>query len=259
MIQRPTLALILAAGCGSRLQPSEGHKLFTSVAGRPMIEWHLMNLARIGVNEVVVVTGYDATTLTSTLSQWLFNDYSIVIRDVFNPDWQQSNGSSILAAAHLFSHAWVLMSDHLFSTSYISTILSLTDTSSSHTQNALFVDSARDNVFDVPDVNKIQFHSNGHLKAIGKNIATHINDFDVSDTGLFIIDTTFTDALLRTRQQTGDCNTSDAVRELAAGGHITFPDVAGAMWQDIDTPESHTHVERLIADGRFKVGLPDID
>jgi MurNAc alpha-1-phosphate uridylyltransferase len=53
-------ALILAAGRGERMRPltDTKPKPLLPVCGKPMIEWHLLALARAGVREVVVNTAW---------------------------------------------------------------------------------------------------------------------------------------------------------------------------------------------------------
>ena len=53
-------ALILAAGRGERMRPLTDHtpKPLLCVRGKPLIEWHLLALARAGVREVVVNTAW---------------------------------------------------------------------------------------------------------------------------------------------------------------------------------------------------------
>jgi len=53
-------ALILAAGRGERMRPLTDHtpKPLLRVRGKPLIEWHLLALARAGVREVVVNTAW---------------------------------------------------------------------------------------------------------------------------------------------------------------------------------------------------------
>ncbi|MBS0447810.1 MAG: nucleotidyltransferase family protein [Proteobacteria bacterium] len=55
-----TRAIILAAGRGERMRPltDEIPKPLLEVHGRPLIEWHLIALARAGVREVVVNTAW---------------------------------------------------------------------------------------------------------------------------------------------------------------------------------------------------------
>ena len=53
-------ALILAAGRGVRMRPLTDHtpKPLLAVRGKPLIEWHLLALARAGVRDVVVNTAW---------------------------------------------------------------------------------------------------------------------------------------------------------------------------------------------------------
>ena len=53
-------AIILAAGRGERMRPLTDHtpKPLLPVHGRPLIEWHLLALARAGVREIVVNTAW---------------------------------------------------------------------------------------------------------------------------------------------------------------------------------------------------------
>jgi MurNAc alpha-1-phosphate uridylyltransferase len=55
-----TRALILAAGRGERMRPLTDRtpKPLLPVRGKPLIEWHLLALARAGVREVVVNTAW---------------------------------------------------------------------------------------------------------------------------------------------------------------------------------------------------------
>jgi len=55
-------AVILAAGEGTRLRPltADRPKCLVELAGRPLLEWQLDSLARAGVTDVSIVTGYRA-------------------------------------------------------------------------------------------------------------------------------------------------------------------------------------------------------
>jgi MurNAc alpha-1-phosphate uridylyltransferase len=57
---RPPRAIVLAAGRGERMRPltDTTPKPLLPVFGRPLIEWHLLALARGGVREVVVNTAW---------------------------------------------------------------------------------------------------------------------------------------------------------------------------------------------------------
>ncbi|MBL8348796.1 MAG: nucleotidyltransferase family protein [Burkholderiaceae bacterium] len=60
MRAEPLKALVLAAGRGERMRPLTDRvpKPLLAVAGRPMIEWHLLALAAAGVREVVINTAW---------------------------------------------------------------------------------------------------------------------------------------------------------------------------------------------------------
>lgn len=84
-------ALILAAGRGERMRPLTDTcpKPLLPVAGRPMIEWHLMALAAAGVREVVINTAWLEDRFPAALgdgSRWgLVIHYSMEGRDHGGP------------------------------------------------------------------------------------------------------------------------------------------------------------------------------
>lgn len=80
-------ALILAAGRGERMRPLSDRtpKPLMSVHGKPLIEWHLLALARGGVREVVINTAWLEDRVVEALgdgSRWgLSLRYSLEGRD----------------------------------------------------------------------------------------------------------------------------------------------------------------------------------
>jgi N-acetyl-alpha-D-muramate 1-phosphate uridylyltransferase len=80
-------ALILAAGRGERMRPlsDDTPKPLLRVRGRPLIEWHLLALARGGVRDVVVNTAWLEDRIVAALgdgSRWgLSLRYSMEGRD----------------------------------------------------------------------------------------------------------------------------------------------------------------------------------
>ena len=65
----PARAIVLAAGRGERMRPltDTTPKPLLPVQGRPMIEWHLLALARAGVQEVVINTAWLEEQFPATL------------------------------------------------------------------------------------------------------------------------------------------------------------------------------------------------
>ena len=80
-----TLALVLAAGAGSRFG---GGKLLASIAGRPILQHVLDTLAAAGLTEVVVVLGRDAPAIEASMA-WRTE------RRVVNPDPDRGLASSL--------------------------------------------------------------------------------------------------------------------------------------------------------------------
>lgn len=242
--ERPRSAVILAAGFGSRLDAPEGHKILAEIGGKPLIDWHLAAFARAGVSEVIVVTGYNHDELAATLQAWP-KPAGMSIRTVFNPRFELSNGVSILTAeAH--PPFWLAMGDHLIQPALFDRLPAAARTfASEELGGVLAIDHKLDDVFDMPDANKLRF-SDGKLAAIGKDL----EDFGCVDVGLFWCAAPFVDALRAELEQRGDCNTSDAMRRLDAANLAGFWDVADAWWQDVDTPGARAHAESLVAHGQ---------
>ncbi len=61
--------MILAAGRGERMRPLTHHtpKPLLSVGGRPLIEWHLLALARAGLREIVINHAWLGATIVAAL------------------------------------------------------------------------------------------------------------------------------------------------------------------------------------------------
>lgn len=238
-------AVILAAGMGSRLAAEEGHKILARVGGRAMIDYHLDNFARLGVEHLTVVTGYRREELEATLAAWPLPK-NMKLEFAYNPEFRASNGVSILAGVDQCigdAPFWLSMSDHLFEPGLFEDLAEFVQNSGaelSEVQGLLGVDAKLAEVFDMPDANKIDLR--GDIFAIGKDLET----YNMIDVGFFWCGAGFVQALREERAQRGDCNTSDAVRRLVAAQQFYFWDVQERLWQDVDTPGARAHAEKLI-------------
>ena len=106
--------LIIAAGKGSRLQLRGNSKPLIPVFGVPLIERVIRSAMAADVDEFFVVTGYQNENVTSFLKN-LSVRLKIPIRAIFNEDWQQENGVSVLKAKDYIQEPFLLlMSDHIF-------------------------------------------------------------------------------------------------------------------------------------------------
>lgn len=82
-------AIILAAGRGSRMDrlTDAAPKCFSRLAGRRLIDWQIASLRAAGIDDIAVVTGYQAQCF----------DYPL--RYFHNPRWAQTNMVASLACA----------------------------------------------------------------------------------------------------------------------------------------------------------------
>ena len=79
-------AILLAAGCSSRF--GADNKLLAEIDGRPMVRVVAEAITGAGIDEVLVVTGYDAPAIEHALE-------GLPVRFAFNDDWRDGMGSSI--------------------------------------------------------------------------------------------------------------------------------------------------------------------
>lgn len=227
--------LILAAGLGSRLARTDDlPKPLVEVGGHPLLDRAIRQLRDIGCADITVVVGYDADRVTAHLGQ--------DIQVVRNPEYQKSNGLSLLAADGWVRDPFVLtMADHVFDAS----ILSLAATIEPPSGGAvLLVDRKLDQVFDMEDATKVRTDSDGRLLRIGKNLDL----FNAVDTGMFVATKGLIDAVRMVAERDGDASLSDGVSILAALGRMMTVDVGAGSWQDVDTPEMLEEAEKRLRD-----------
>lgn len=87
----PTVAILLAAGGGSRFEATE-HKLTALISGRSVCSWSLQHLLEASFEKIVVVTG--AINLTEAL-EIEKNNSSKSVQMIHNPLWQSGLASSL--------------------------------------------------------------------------------------------------------------------------------------------------------------------
>lgn len=87
----PTVAILLAAGGGSRFEATE-HKLTALISGRSVCSWSLQHLLEANFEKIVVVTG--AINLTAALEIEKINS-SKSVQMIHNPLWQSGLASSL--------------------------------------------------------------------------------------------------------------------------------------------------------------------
>jgi CDP-L-myo-inositol myo-inositolphosphotransferase len=236
----PMKALIIAAGQGNRLRKWDGDlpKPLYKVAGLTLIERAILSAKKAGITEFVVVIGYKGGVIRKKLGKRAAK-MGVSIAFVENPDWTKANGHSVLKARELLTDDFVLMmSDHVFDWKILA---GLAGERIRPGEVVLAVDRRVGEVFDLPDATKVKTRDGGAIAAIGKELS----DYDAIDTGLFLCTPGIFPALEKACAE-GSGSLSEAIRILASEGRARTAAIGPLFWQDVDTPESLKHAEKVL-------------
>ena len=240
---RPSEAIILMAGEGSRLRGSDKTMLkpFVPVLGHPLISYTLGMLTAAGINTVTFVVGYESKRMIAQVKPLIPSTLTASFID--NRDWQKQNGISLLAAADCVARPFLLtMSDHLFENAIVDHLI---DSSYRDLLN-IAVDRKLNSIFDLDDAMKVQSRGNKIID-IGKNL----RNYDAIDIGLFVCPLEIFDYLERAKSRSGrsDCSLADGVRLMARDNKVRAIGIGESWWQDVDTPQMLQHAETQMAEG----------
>ena len=242
------VAVILAAGEGSRLRNGRSSvpKPLVRLRGLSIAERSVAQLLTAGVERFVVVLGCDASIVRSEFER-VARRRRCDISFVEAADWKKGNGCSAIAAAPLIGDNPFLLTmvDHLLAPDMIRDVLA---EPLAHDGVALAVDHDAENVFDLPDLTKVEV-SGGQIAAIGKDLAS----WNAGDTGLFYCSPRLFDGLARAHKRSM-FSLTDGIDECAAEGGVRAIDVTGRSWLDVDTPEAFQEATRRIDAAMAKGG-----
>ncbi len=232
-------ALIVAAGMGTRLQLHGPSKPLVKVRGKALIEHAMQAAAKAGVQRFVVVTGYLAEQLGEFL-QLLARDNNWQLEIIYNPDYQQANGLSVLAAEPALPGPFYLaMCDHLVSPDIYHRLAAAQP---AEHQVALAIDRDLHNPYvDIEDVTRVYLKA-GKIQQIGKQLI----NYNAFDTGVFLAGAQLFTALRASGVKAGDYSISGAIRQLAQSGNAIGVDNGNAFWIDIDSPLMYTLAESYL-------------
>ena len=239
--EAPQVAVILAAGSGSRLYPTANTpKPLIKVLGLSLVERVICTLCKaVDIRHFIVVLGFEAERVKAHFTD-IARRRSVTIEFQEAKDWQRGNGTSALAAKGHTGTApfFLVMSDHLFDAAIPQALVQNPPASGSI---CLAVDHDKTGIFDLDDVTRVQI-TNHRIKTIDKNL----QQWNAGDTGVFLCTT----ALFEGLEKAAEINKhglSDALRELAQEGRAGTVDVTGQSWLDVDTPQAlHEAEHRLL-------------
>lgn len=230
-MSNPKLALILAAGNGSRLASCSGElpKPLVPLYGKPLLEHVMSSAIEAGIEKFVIVLGYCGHAIREWYERRPFA--GIEVNWVENPEYRKkNNGVSVLCAKHLIHEPFLLlMADHIFEPGTARALLSQPLRKN---EVILGVDRKIDSVFDLDDATKVRLDGD-RIVDIGKELKR----YDALDTGMFLCQPVLF-PWLECAMIDGNCSLSDGLRIMAENRTFKAFDVGGAYWQDVDTPDA---------------------
>lgn len=246
-------AVILAAGWGSRIQSLGGEeetvsKPLIELGNIPLLTRVVQTLKKSGITNFVIVTGYLKERVEAVASK-LSEKEGVTITPVFNPKWDTlANGVSLLAAKDVIQGSFVLtMSDHAYDYQIAE---QLVNEGAQDKAVRLCIDRKIDEVFDIDDATKVVTKDDKIVE-----IDKALKNYNALDIGLFFCTTEVFTALQQAYDEQGDCSLSDGMRKLGENGRFGYMDIEKFWWQDVDTPETLVHAEKMLAEGQLR--FPD--
>ena len=225
--------VIIAAGKGSRLksETKNNPKALTVINGHTIIDVILNNCVVNGISEIVIITGYDKTSIKSYLDDKWDN---LNIDYIYNDEWNLENGISVLKAKSAIGHNdefMISMSDHLYFADMMKEIKE--SSLSNHVVN-VGLDFNINDIFDIDDGMKVFAQPDTMMV---KSMSKKLKNYNAIDVGLFKCSYQFF-SFLENLNKNGSCSLSAGCNELIAQELLGGVDIKDSFWLDIDTPDA---------------------
>ena len=235
-------AIILAAGRGSRLHPFTENcpKCLTELGGRSLIQNQIDTMRSVGIENIIILTGYLAEMLELPGTQ-----------QIHNPNWANTNMVESLFCAEPFFGKDLIVSygDIIYQPGLIKSLLN-----SPHDISVLIDEHWQpywEQRFDNPlcDAETLKLDPLGRIIEIG-NTPSSINEIEAQYTGLMRFKNTGIANLIRAHKNLGKSHRqwleqrplnqaymTDLLMEMILTGHDTFGILTQRGWFEIDTPK----------------------
>ena len=230
-------AIILAAGAGTRLQPlTHGcPKCLVAVGRRRLIDYQLSALRAVGVDDIVMVVGYEA----GQVRDYCGSD----IRYLDNPDYLTTNSiySLFLASRELDRGTFLFNCDILFDAEILRRMLAV------GLPSAIAVDTGATRVAGEMNV---AFDSTGRVSAISKELAPAASQ--AVSMQLARVDAVGARAVRAeverlVREQRRDVFPTSAYGPMIAARGLFAVDGAGMAWGEVDSLDDHAYAVAHVA------------
>lgn len=238
-------AVMLAAGVGNRLSKDkpEPPKVLLRFAGKTLLERHLANLKREGIEELVIGVGYEADMIKAELQRLGTGGYA---RTVHNPHFRDGSGITLesLAADFACGHDVVLMDGDVLYEDAIMTRLLRSKHRNCFLLDRDFVPGDEPVKICVRGGEMVDFHKkvSGSFDLMGESVGFFRFTGDVAQ-----------DIVARTRFHIANNERAlwyeESIRDVLLArpaGTFAYEDVTGLSWIEIDFPDDVQRAEREI-------------
>ena len=245
-------ALIIAAGRGSRLESltEDKPKPLIKLLGLSLIERVILTVKQAGINEFIVVTGYQSKKIKEKLVDGI--KYKVKIIYIENTEWQKGNGISVLKAKKFLKDNFVLlMSDHIVDVRILKELIN----QGLKKSVALAVDRKE----PIPGDAKV-LEKEGIIIDIGKNIEKS----NCIDTGIFLCSPKIFSYIEESVKE-GKTELTDGIAKAAKNRDAQIFDITKinsyipsmrkevkAFWIDIDTKEDLIGAKKILIENACK-------
>lgn len=245
-ISNSTKVVILSAGQGRRLLPltKNSPKCLLPISGKTIIEWQIDALLTVGIEEIIVVTGFQ-TSLVEELLQQRYPDHK-QIRTLFNPFFEVAdNLASCWVARSVMDCDFLLLNgDTIFDVSLLAQVLE-----SKSAPITLSIDYKK--VYDADDM-KVQLDNKGLVKHVNKTLPK--NQIDAESIGLIYFRSNgpilFRDAVEEALRHPAELKSWYlTIIDALAGKHlVNVCEISGHRWCEIDYSSDLTKAKELFSE-----------
>lgn len=239
------VCVILAAGKNLRLNAGLP-KSFLTINGQSLMERHIEQFQKLGVNKVAIITGFHKPALEENIKE-IQERSDVEIVTIYNEKYELENGYSLYKAKDWINEIgceefFFTMADHYYESSFLEDLKGKLEFKNGESLKlAVDIPGEHNAHIDLEDVTKVKAKSN--IDEIGKELT----DYNYYDTGLFFVKKEIFDTLDDIAKGDAKLSISNLVTQLASEGRAKVEEVVGYYWNDIDTPEdfksSKEHLE----------------
>lgn len=235
-------ALILSAGQGKRLLPLTAHRPKSSLlaGGRSLLEWQLQELRKTAIDEVVVITGFNASVLENIIAKV----DQPATRTLYNPFFSNCDnlGTCWIAREEMHEPFLLINGDTLFEAAIVDQLLS----QSQHFPITLATD--RKAIYDDDDmkvvVDKNQLHRVGKQLGEAPVNGESIGMMVFRQDGPLLFRNKL-DRLMRDGSGLGRWYLS-AIDELARDNHVGSCCIESLQWCEVDDASDLEHAATVV-------------